>query len=256
VDFVSTHVYGNDTAKDVFGTGESIPITQMVCRAVGKVHGQIEASAKPGLPLIWSEYNAVYDNQTSVTDTAFMGPWMADTIRQCDGMTEMMSYWALSDVFEEQGVIEKPFYGGYGLIAEGGVPKPAFNAFKLLHELGGERIPVSSDSVLATRRADGSLVLAVWNLSLPNEPGTSKDVTVELKGLKGKHRVEISEVDAEHGSPLPAYHAMGDPISPTAEQYRELKKAAELPPPHTAALKNNALKLTLPPKSLFVIEIR
>ncbi len=36
VDFVSTHVYGNDSAKDVFGTDETIPRTQMVCRAVKK----------------------------------------------------------------------------------------------------------------------------------------------------------------------------------------------------------------------------
>ncbi len=256
VDYVSTHVYGNDTAKDVFGTDETIPMTQMVCRAVGKVHAQIAASAKPGLPLIWSEFNAVYDTQPSVTDTAFMGPWMADTIRQCDGMTEMMSYWALSDVFEEQGVIKKPFYGGYGLIAEGGVPKPAFNAFKILHRLGDQRISVASDSVLVTRRADDSLALAVWNLSLPNDAGTAKTVTVQLKGWQGKHSVAISEVDPECGSPLPAYHAMGDPVSPTQEQYRELKKAAELPPPRVEKLKNDAITLTLPPKSLFLIEVR
>ena len=33
VDFVSTHVYANDTAKDVFGTSEQIPRDQMVCRS-------------------------------------------------------------------------------------------------------------------------------------------------------------------------------------------------------------------------------
>ena len=94
VDFVSTHVYGNDKAQDVFGTTEFIPMNQMVCKAVDKVSQQIKASAKPNMPLIWSEFNAVYDNQTKVTDSAFMGPWLADTIRQCDGLTEMMSYWS------------------------------------------------------------------------------------------------------------------------------------------------------------------
>ena len=47
VDFVSTHVYGNDSAKDVFGTNETIPRTQMVCRAVRKVHDQVAASRAP-----------------------------------------------------------------------------------------------------------------------------------------------------------------------------------------------------------------
>ncbi len=136
VDFVSTHVYGNDSAPDVFGTHDEIPRTQMVCRAVRKVHDQISASALPHVPLIWSEFNASYKNEPDVTDSTYMGPWMADTIRQCDGLVDMMSYWTFSDVFEEQGVVKRPFYGGFGLLAEDGLPKPAFNAFKLLHRLG------------------------------------------------------------------------------------------------------------------------
>ncbi len=79
--------------KDVFGTDESIPRDRMVCRAVKKVHDQIQSSARPGLPLIWSEFNASYANEPAVTDTAYMGPWMADTIRQCDGLVNIMSYW-------------------------------------------------------------------------------------------------------------------------------------------------------------------
>src|ERR1700719_3899087 len=44
VDFVSSHVYGNDKNEDVFGTHENIPRTQMVWRSVKKVHDQIAAS--------------------------------------------------------------------------------------------------------------------------------------------------------------------------------------------------------------------
>src|SRR5271156_3868775 len=149
LDFVSTHVYGNDSAKDVFGDNRPIPPHQMVCAAVKKVHDQIQASARPTIPLIWSEFNATYANESPITDSDYMGPWLADTIRQCDGMVDMMSYWTFSDVFEEQGVIKTPFYGGYGLIAEDGIPKPAFNAFAMLHNLGDERIAEPEDDVLA-----------------------------------------------------------------------------------------------------------
>src|SRR6202044_1373179 len=97
VDFVSTHVYGNDSAKDVFGTDENIPRDNMVCRAVKKVHDQIAAAPITNLPLIWSESNASYKNEPDVTDSTFMGPWLADTIRQCDGLVDMMSYWTFSD---------------------------------------------------------------------------------------------------------------------------------------------------------------
>ena len=94
VDFVSSHVYGNDGSQDVFGTNENIPRDRMVCRSVKKVHDQIKASALPTLPLIWSEFNASYKNETEVTDSIYMGPWMADTIRQCDGLVDEMSYWS------------------------------------------------------------------------------------------------------------------------------------------------------------------
>ena len=134
----------------------------------------MKASAKPDLPLIFSEYNASYKNEVDVTDSAFMGPWLANTIRQCDGLTDMMSYWAFSDVFEEQGVVKRPFYGGYGLMAAGNIPKAAYNDFKLLHELGAQRISVNSDSALATRRADGSLAIAVWNYAPPGSGGDPK----------------------------------------------------------------------------------
>jgi xylan 1,4-beta-xylosidase len=259
VDFVSSHVYGNDKAEDVFGTHEEISRNQMVCRAVRKVHDQIKASPMPQLPLIWTEFNASYMNEPDVTDSTYMGPWMADTIRQCDGLVDMMSYWTFSDVFEEQGVVKTPFYGGFGLIAVDDIPKPAFAAFKLLHELGEQRIAVESDSALLTRRKDGTLVLAVWNYAPPNSKegsaGNSKTVTLEFKGGKAKQAM-ISRVDGDHGDVRPLYAKMGSPRYPTPKQIEELRRAAALPSPEKRALKNGALTITLPPQGLAVIELK
>jgi xylan 1,4-beta-xylosidase len=173
MDFVPTHVYSNDTAKDVFSTDENIPRDKIVYPTFKKVHDHVKASAKPDLPVIFSEYNAAYDNEVDVTDSAFMGPWLANTIRQCDGLTEIMSYWAFSDVLEEHGVVKRPFYGGFGLMAVGNIRKVAYNDFKLPHELGTERIRVDSDSAFATRRPDGSLAIALWNYVLPGNGGAS-----------------------------------------------------------------------------------
>ena len=201
-----------------------------MCRAVDKVHGQIKSSPMPNLPLIWSEFNASYKNEPDVTDATYMGPWLADTIRQCDGLVDSMSYWSFSDVFEEQGVVKTPFYGGYGLIAEDDIPKPAFNVFKILHKLGEERIQLDSDSALLTRRKDGTLVLAVWNYAPPGESGSPKQITLQLKGTKAKH-ILISRVDISHGDIHPAYEKMGSPTYPTQKQIHELQQAAELPAP-------------------------
>src|SRR5580698_2156626 len=212
LDFVSTHVYGNDSAKDVFGDDRPIPPHQMVCAAVKKVHDQIQASARPTIPLIWSEFNATYANESPITDSTYMGPWMADTIRQCDGKVDMMSYWTFSDVFEEQGVVKTPFYGGYGLIAEDGVPKPAFDAFTLLHTLGNERIAVPENDVLVTRRGDDTIVIAAWNLVEPDATGPDKTFTFRITGLPRKDKepkVMIRRVDAAHGDTLDAWKKMG-----------------------------------------------
>ncbi len=257
VDFVSTHVYANDTAKDVFGTDEQIPRDQMVYRAVRKVHDQVKASAKPDLPLIFSEYNASYKNEVDVTDSAFMGPWLANTIRQCDGLTDIMSYWAFSDVFEEQGVVKRPFYGGYGLMAAGTIPKAAYNDFLLLHELGAQRIGVNSDSALATRRADGSLAIAVWNYAPPGNGGAPKRITLLLKELRSGGITRIQIVDPHHGSALSAWEAMGKPDFPSREQQESLRKAAELGPPEIRPLPHadpSTLELTLEPQGLALIE--
>jgi xylan 1,4-beta-xylosidase len=255
VDFASTHVYGNDKAEDVFGTHEKIPRTQMVCRAVKKVHDQIAASPYPNTPLIWSEFNADYSNDHKVTDSAFMGPWMADMIRQCDGLTQMMSYWTFSDVFEEQGVVKTPFYGGFGLLAERGIPKAAFNDFALLHRLGDARLEVNSDSALVTRRKDGSLVIAAWNLFLPEETGSPKTFTFHFKNPNGARSAGITIVDVEHGSPLPEWDKLGQPASPTPQQIEAQRKAAALPLPQRQDLKNGSLTLSLQPHALALIEI-
>ena len=261
VDFVSSHVYGNDSAPDVFGTHESIPRDRMVCRAVKKVHDQIKASPLPSLPLIWSEFNASYKNEPEITDSTYMGPWMADTIRQCDGLVDEMSYWTFSDVFEEQGVVKKPFYGGYGLIAAGSIPKLSFTAFRVLHQLGRERITLDSDSALATRASDGSLVVAVWNLVPPdqlssNQSGSAKTVVIKIKNLGGVRQAYISRADGEHGDPRPVYEKMGSPIYPTQAQLQKLREPALPGSPEVQPLKDGELSLTLPANGLAVIAIR
>ena len=255
VDFVSTHVYGNDQSQDVFATNEDIPRDKMVCRAVKKVHEQIQLSTMPSLPLIWSEFNASYKNEPEVTDTAYMGPWLADTIRQCDGLVDVMSYWTFSDVFEEQGVVKTPFYGGFGLIAAGGIPKPAFNVFKLLHRLGDQRIAVDSDSALFTRKDDGSLVLALWNYASPGASGAERKITATFKNVKG-HKAIVWHLDADHGDSESAYQRMGSPRNPTQQQIQQLRSVAELPSPERHPLVNGRLALRIPAHGLVLVELK
>src|SRR5579872_6764685 len=255
VDFVSTHVYANDTAQDVFKTLEKIPRDQMVCRAVDKVHSEIKASKMPNLPLIWSEFNASYKNEPDVTDAVYMGPWMADTIRQCDGKVDMMSYWTFSDVFEEQGVVKTPFYGGFGLLAAGGIPKPAFNAFALLHRLGEARMPSDAPGALITRGADGTLTVALWNYA-DIDVASPPPRTVVLRFLHSDATsASVQSIDAEHGNVHVAYEKLGSPRYPTQSQLTQLREAAALPPAVTRPLEGGRLTVEIGPYGLTLITV-
>ena len=258
LDYVSTHVYGNDLSKDVFGTDEEIDRSVMVSRAVKKVNAQVKASAKPDLPIIWSEYNASYKNEIDVTDAAFMGPWLANNIRLCDGLTTMMSYWSFSDVFEEQGVIKTPFYGGYGVIAEGGIPKAAFNAFAMLHRLGDRRSQPDLSDALVTKRPDGAIAIAVWNYASPGTPAgetndkdSAHNIHIDVKGWGSTARYHVEILDSDHGSALTAWQAMGSPASPTREQYKRLKQAASV-----TRKFDGASSFLLPSHGLALVEVQ
>jgi xylan 1,4-beta-xylosidase len=264
VDFASSHVYANDTAKDVFHTDEVIPRDKMVCRAVRKVHDEITSSPLPSTPLIFSEYNASYANEPNVTDSVYMGPWLATTISQCDGLTQAMSYWSFSDVFEEQGVVRTPFYGGFGLVAEDNIPKPAFNAFAMLHQLGDRRIPLSSDSALATRRSDGSVAIALWNYAPPDGTGASyavppasrgpsKTFTLQLAGTAGNASATILRLDEDHGNVVKTFDSMGRPAFPSRNQIAKLREAGRAAPPENTSLKAGSLTLQIPPQGLVVV---
>lgn len=256
IDFISSHGYADDPAKEVLGVAEAVPRQDMLCRAVKKVKAQIAGSQMPKLPLIWSEFNATYMNKTEVTDSAFMGPWLGETISKCDGLTKMMSYWTFSDVFEEQGVYKMPLYGGYGLIAPNGLIKPAYNAFKLLHKLGETRINVRSDNVLATRRADGTLALAVWNYAQAEDDSNKPiRITLRLKHVSAT-TAAVYRVDADHGDLHSAYAKMGSPRYPTSAQIQQLRVAATLPPAEQLQISGNLLRIDLPSKGLALVEIR
>jgi xylan 1,4-beta-xylosidase len=108
---------------------------------------------------------------------------------------------------------------------------------------------------LVTRRKDGSLAIAVWNLFLPEDRGAPKVVTLHFRGVPSLGTARVTVVDAEHGSPLPAYEKMGSPPFPTRSQIEELRKAAALPAAKSRPIANGSLTINLQPHALALVEI-
>ncbi len=253
VDFVSTHAYADDTVEDLFGTKEDIPMDERVCRAVAKVRGEIKDSAMPGLPLFWTEWNV--QGMRESRDTTFVGPAVANTVRQCDGLSEMMSFWTFSDVFEEGGPSPRPFEGQFGLRAKGGINKPSYYAWGLLHELGDKRISNDAKDAIVTRTADGGLAIAVWNLVDPDKEGTTDKVVLNFSHVSAGARVTVERVDEQHGNVLKQYAAMGKPLDPTPAQVEQLNRETALPAPEEMKLQGGKLELTLMPNTLALVKV-
>jgi xylan 1,4-beta-xylosidase len=257
VDFVSTHGYADDTVQDMLGTNENIPMDHRVCLAVEKVRKQIQASSTPTLPLFWTEWNV--PGAMQARDTTYVGPALANTVRECDGMVDMMSFWTFSDVFEEGGPLQRPFVGEFGLRAKGGINKPSYYDFALLHELGEQRLANPSNNVLVTKRKDGTLVVAAWNLvDLAENNGSiggTVTMKIEFRNLPRNAEVSIERVDDEHGNVLPKYAAMGSPVDPTESQVEQLNRETALGQPERTRLKDGRLELTLERNALTVVQV-
>jgi xylan 1,4-beta-xylosidase len=252
IDFVSSHGYADDTVENLFHTSEQIPMDDRVCRAIAKVHAEIKASATPGLPLLWTEWNVQGMDQSR--DTTFVGPALANTIRQCDGNVTYMSFWTFSDVFEEGGPIPKPFEGNFGLRAKGGINKPSYYGFALLHQLGDHRLANPSQDAIVTS-GEGGLAIAVWNLVDPGQHGEAKTVELIFQAVPAQAHVTLQRADTEHGNVLPLYRAMGEPLDPTPAQVEKLNAETALPPPEQTHLAGGKLELHLEPNALVLIKV-
>ena len=265
VDFVSSHAYADDTIDNIFPNDKTVPrdtpLDDRVCLAIGKVRGQMKAAGYEKTPLFWTEWNVQGESQSR--DTTFVGPGVANTVRQCDGMVDMMSFWTFSDVFEEGGPIAHPFEGNFGLRAEYGINKPSFYDFGLLHQLGTERLANASKDAIVTRDAKGDLAVALWNIVDPapdGQPSSTRgarprSMTLDFRGVPPGARVTIDRVDDEHGNVLPAYAAMGRPQYPTPEQVETLNRKTALPPAEETHLTGGELKLVLEPNALLLVRV-
>jgi xylan 1,4-beta-xylosidase len=239
--------------EDLFGTKEEIPMDDRVCRAVAKVRGEIKASSMPNQPLFWTEWNV--QGMKESRDTTFVGPALANTVQECDGLSEMMSFWTFSDVFEEGGPVPKPFVGMFGLRAKGGINKPSYYAWGLLHELGNNRIVNDAKDAIVTKTADGGLAIAVWNLVDPDQQGASRKVTLSFAHVAPNARATVERIDEEHGNVLKRYAAMGSPLDPTPAQVEQLNRETALPAPEEVKLNGSKLELSLTPNALVLVRV-
>lgn len=264
VDFVSTHIYANDPQDKVFGKPAHYPLEEVIPLALTKVRNQVAESALPRLPVYVTEWNSTYRADDPILQTSFNASFIAHTIKRCHGLAEGMSYWCFSDVFEEQGVPQSIFGGGFGMIGFRRILKPAFHVFELLHKLGNDRLAVGDGPAIATRRGDGSVAVLVWNMTARDAQGAPLagqplNLRIALRGLGHRNRMTVTRVDDDHGCALGAYQQMESPRYATLSQLQELRRASELPAGEHMLVNGGArseVPIVIPPQGVVLLEFQ
>jgi xylan 1,4-beta-xylosidase len=148
--------------------------------------------------------------------------------------------WAFE--FEDQ-----PYFDGFRDLATNGIAKPVLNVFRMLGQMGGQRVAVESTSAmsltsirdtgvtgksdvnaLASRR-DRTAAILVWNYHDDDVPSPPAEVEVVVEGLPaGRALLHHYRIDAEHSNAYEAWKKMGSPQPPSPEQYRQLEKFGHL----------------------------
>ena len=109
-----------------------------------------------------------------VSDAVFAGVFLLRGMASAMDRIEALSYWVVSDHFEELGRPPSLLHGGFGLRTVGELRKPRWWALAMLERLGPRRLAVSLSGdgggslveALATAGPDGEVSVLAWNLTL------------------------------------------------------------------------------------------
>lgn len=180
-----------------------------------------------GLPIHITEFNTSYTPKGVIHDTNLNAAFMAHQLSRLGDVNESYSYWTFGDVFEELGIPFTPFHGGFGLVAEGCIPKPTFWTFafyKKLQESHGQCV-YRDDNMVVIGSGKDYMGIA-WNVAREGGCGEPERFALSLPAKEGEYTVLKKIVDEETCNPLKLWHDLGEPAHLSGEQKKLLREAA------------------------------
>ncbi|PZR77624.1 MAG: beta-xylosidase [Chthoniobacterales bacterium] len=259
VDFVSTHHY----PTDALGNEGDDTETQLANSRRGILREQAQDTFRhaSGKPVYYTEWNVSSNPRDSRHDESYAAAFIARTVLETNGLVEGYSFWTFTDIFEENYFPSIPFHGGFGLLNLHGIPKPAYRAYELLHQLGKEQLVVDgiheTVNAWAVRKKD-SLTLLLTNHALPRHSIKMEKVRVRVTESAKPRTVSVQRIDKEHANPRKVWHEMGEPEYLTTLELEQLQAASRLvPEPHRWKYKDGSvhLELALPPHGVAAITV-
>ena len=241
VDFISTHPYPTDYALD--------PETGRGKGAIRYVHSskddiqwlrqQLADSKYPEAEIHLTEWSTGPNSRDRMHDILPPAAYIIKTNLDCIGLANSLMYWTFTDVFEEKGGGEEIFHGGFGMINFQGLVKPSFHAYRMLNQLGDEKIYYKDPLFISRSSKTGKLSAIAFNYPKEYEQtvpsmqnftnymnASSKTLDIVLEGLNPNACFEIEVLDKMHGNVYDAYLNMGAPHSPNIREIEFLRQKA------------------------------
>ncbi|MGV7208912.1 GH39 family glycosyl hydrolase [Oxalobacteraceae bacterium A2-2] len=239
VDFVTTHTYGVDGGfLDEQGKDDTklSPSPDAITGDVRRVRQQIQASHLPNLPLYFTEWSTSYTPRDPVHDAYLSAAYILDKLKAAQGLAQGMSYWTYSDLFEEPGPPTAPFQGGFGLMNPQGIRKPAWFAYKYLHQLGDTAL-AGADARSHIARSGQALQVLAWDFTTPQQDRSNRpwytsvqpatpapSLRLQFQGLRpGRYAVQIDRTGYQANDAHTAYLRMGSPVTLDSKQLAQLQ---------------------------------
>src|SRR6266496_759361 len=240
VDFVTTHAYGVDGGfLDENGKEDTklAPSPDAIVGDVRKVREQIKASKFPNLPLYFTEWSTSYTPRDLVHDSYISAPYILSKLKGTEGLAQGMSYWTYTDLFEEPGPPPTPFHGGFGLLNREGIRKPAYFAYKYLHELQGDEISAKDSQVFAAEKDDNVSAL-IWDFEQPQQKVSNRSFFSRVVPSISAPSVEMKFTQLEPASYRLRVHRTGFRANDAYSAYIEMGAPSELTPAQLEQLNN------------------
>lgn len=182
------------------------------------------------LPVYITEFNTSYSPKSVIHDTNQNAAFIAHQLSRLGDVSEAYSYWTFGDVFEEQGVAFTPFHGGFGLVANGCIPKPVFWTFafyKKLQSCRGKCV-YRDEYMVVLKNQDGGYQGISWNpVKKDAEAELETEMELCLPVDAGTYSFLTKTVDEETCNPLKVWHDLGEPAYLTEEQKKLLRQASQ-----------------------------
>lgn len=251
LDFISTHPYPTDFALDGQQAAMDSPVLKGRSRYSGStkddllwIRNLLATRNYPNVEVHLTEWSSSPTSRDYSHDYLPAATYIIKSNLECIGLTDSLSYWVFTDIFEEEDPGPEAFHGGFGLLTTHGIRKPSYHAYRFLNQLGHELLQQTSHYTLTKDEAGrlkgifyhypeemkAAVPIATYPAHEKAEEiqavGTPFSLQLLLTGNRPYTRFSLETLDAVHGNVTTLWKEYGYPQNLTREQQQSLSEYA------------------------------